>query len=174
MNYRQKNTFGNSRFRLFGIWSVILCLIYTMTHTGKGLKSAGREDCASRPAFFSVLHDLCHVTAHGGCCFVLLFFRPPQSYRNRPKSASKALGGAGTSPAPKKGTQRLTAGHMGCSLCSVPRAPAPAATSAVPPVEASAAGSNDLLPPGSAGWCTDCCRSTSYHVCQCRRYSQRQ
>ena len=47
-------------------------LTHTVTHTRKGLKSAGREVCASRPAFFSALHHLFHKTAHGGCCFVLL------------------------------------------------------------------------------------------------------
>lgn len=49
-------------------------------------------------------------------------------------------------PAPKEGTQCLTAGHAGRSLCSVPGAPAPAANSSVPPSEASAAGSNDPSP----------------------------
>ena len=47
-------------------------LTHTVTHTRKGLKSAGREVCASRPAFFSALHDLCHEAAHGGCSLVLL------------------------------------------------------------------------------------------------------
>ena len=46
-------------------------LTHTVTHTRKELKSAGREVCASRPVFFSALHDLCHKAAHCGCCFVL-------------------------------------------------------------------------------------------------------
>ena len=50
-------------------------LTHTVTHTGKGLKSAGREVCASRPAFFFALHHLCHEAAHGGCCLVLLLPR---------------------------------------------------------------------------------------------------
>ena len=47
-------------------------LTHTVTHTGKGLKSAGWEGCASCPAFFSALHDLCHKAAHRLSGFVLL------------------------------------------------------------------------------------------------------
>ena len=47
-------------------------LTHTVTHTRKGLKSAGREVCASCPAFFSALHDLCHKAAHRLSCLVLL------------------------------------------------------------------------------------------------------
>ena len=34
-------------------------LTHTVTHTRKGLKSAGREVCASRPAFFSLSYMTC-------------------------------------------------------------------------------------------------------------------
>ena len=34
-------------------------LTHTVTHTRKGLKSAGREVCASRPAFFSLPYITC-------------------------------------------------------------------------------------------------------------------
>ena len=35
------------------------CLTHTVTHTRKGLKSAGREVCASRPAFFFLPYMTC-------------------------------------------------------------------------------------------------------------------
>ena len=34
-------------------------LTHTVTHTRKGLKSAGRKVCASRPAFFSLPYMTC-------------------------------------------------------------------------------------------------------------------
>ena len=52
--------------------SRIASLTHTLTHTGKGLKSAGREVCASSPAFFSALYHLCHEAARRLGCFVLL------------------------------------------------------------------------------------------------------
>ena len=35
------------------------CLTHTVTHTRKGLKSAGREVCASRPAIFFLPYMTC-------------------------------------------------------------------------------------------------------------------
>ena len=58
----------------FSVWVKmgVSWLTHILTHTRKGLKSAGQEGCASCPAFLSALHDLCHEAAHGGCSLVLL------------------------------------------------------------------------------------------------------
>ena len=58
----------------FSVWVKmwVSWLTHTVTHTGKGLKSAGQEGCASRPASFSALHHLFHklpIVAAASSCF---------------------------------------------------------------------------------------------------------
>ena len=47
----------------FSVWVKMWVnqLTHTVTHTRKGLKSAGREVCASRPAFFSLPYMTCAI-----------------------------------------------------------------------------------------------------------------
>ena len=71
-------------------------------------------------------------------------------------------------PCPEEGHTAPYRGAHGALSVFCAKSAVPAANSSVPPSETSAAGSNDPLPPGSAGWCTDCCRSTSYYACQYR------